>query len=104
MQVDANNYNVLGRLGPHYPQQEFRPKGNGLGKTAQDGTGQEKGSEKTQKKGVSSSSSEGRLNVQAAKALTAQTAQAIAELPPNGRNQAPHVVGKNVGLLTPCYV
>jgi hypothetical protein len=105
MQVETNNYNILGRVGPHYPQPEYRPKNNSeSGKATPEGAEQKSHSEKASTKLLFSHSTEGRLNLQAAKALTAETALAISQLPPNGRNQGPHNIGKNVGLLPPRYV
>jgi hypothetical protein len=106
MQVDTNNYNTLGRIGPHYPQPEYRPKGNSeTGKTSQEGSSNRgKQPDLVAKERLLTISSEGRLNLQAVKALTAQTASAISQLPPEGRNQGPHIIGKDVGLLAPRYI
>ncbi|MDR0620687.1 MAG: hypothetical protein LBJ61_02235 [Deltaproteobacteria bacterium] len=117
MQIDSgNNYNTLGRMGPIYPRPEYRPRNpakdtpeetkggaqdkvdvsGGKAKKRQANEGQ-----KTQK--AQAAVADGRLNLQSAKALTQITAQAIAELPPEGRNQSPHAV-QGLGLLAPRYV
>jgi hypothetical protein len=118
MQIESgNNYNTLGRLGPIYPRPEYRPKnapkdnseetkGGGQDKVTVAG---EKGgnskakAQKDQKAQAQVSVAEGRLNLQSAKALTQITADAIATLSPDGRNQGPHRV-QGLGMLSPRYI
>jgi hypothetical protein len=118
MQVDSgNNYNTLGRMGPIYPRPEYRPKGPPKENTeetkggAQDkvkltgGQGDKAKAKAQKERGVQAQPvvAEGRLNLQSAKVLTQITAEAITQLPPDGRNQGPHSV-KGTGLLSPRYV
>jgi hypothetical protein len=112
MQVESNNnYNTLGRMGPIYPRPEYRPKS-----VPQESPGQDPGRERDKvdvsqgqggkakaQKAQASALVEGRLNVNAAKALTARTAEAISQLPPLGVRQAPHAV-QGLGMMAPRYV
>ncbi|MDR2301159.1 MAG: hypothetical protein LBF38_03860 [Deltaproteobacteria bacterium] len=118
MQIDSgNNYNTLGKMGPIYPRPEYRPKnstkdnpeetqGGAKDKVNVSGGKGEKGKAAKDQKAQAQTQpalSDGRLNLQSAKILTQATAEAIANLPPEGRNQAPHTV-KGLGLLPPRYV
>ncbi|MDR2367229.1 MAG: hypothetical protein LBF58_03830 [Deltaproteobacteria bacterium] len=122
MQIDSNNnYNTLGRMGPIYPRPEYRPKyapkdnpeeskagqdkvnvSGGRGEKAKDRKGQKELTAQSRAQ-AQPAVPEGRLNLQTAKTLTKVTAEAIAGLPPDGRNQGPHAV-QGLGLLAPRYV
>ncbi|MDR3205376.1 MAG: hypothetical protein LBV23_11680 [Deltaproteobacteria bacterium] len=114
MQVENNNYNTLGRLGPLYPRPEYRPKNNAETGAERGGAKEEAGQreglkltlgQKSFKKAEAiKANRDERLTLSMAKSLTEETAQAITLLPPDGRRHAPHVTGPNMGLLIPTYV
>lgn len=108
MQVEPkNNYNVLGRMGPTQPRPEYRPRSAPEGdspKTGTDGGGQNSKSLERAKTGPIAASAESRLSLQAAKALTAETAQAIANLNPTAAKGPHSSLGPDAGLMYPRYV
>jgi hypothetical protein len=118
MQIDSGNYNTLGRLGPVYPRPEYRPKSPSKDTSGEAGESGRDKVDVANGKGEQSSTKarkdlkaqnrtqaveSGRLNLQSAKSLTLVTAEAISNLPPQGRNQAPHMT-QGLGLLSPRYI
>jgi hypothetical protein len=108
MQVEPkNNYNVLGRLGPTQPRPEYRPRAatDGSGAKAEGGVPEREAKAGQRLAAAAAASTEGRLNLAAAKALCQATAEAIESLDPRACNQGPHVlVGRGAGLMYPRYV
>jgi hypothetical protein len=119
VQVENGSYNVLGRLGPHYPKPEHRPKSSPGGvveqerpSVGQDRTSQERSGGLADKTDLSLRPQraqttaavvpEGRLNLQAAKNLTAETAAVISRLDPLSRSV--HLPETDVGLLPSRYI
>jgi hypothetical protein len=108
MQVEPkNHYNVLGRMGPLQPRPEYRPRPSTTEAESQKAGGEadKRGSSRAERRSaLASVPGEGRLSLQAAKALTAATAEAIADLDPNGR-KAPHAaLERGASLMIPRYV
>jgi hypothetical protein len=119
MQVEnRNNYNTLGRMGPIYPREEFRPpKKNPTELTTEnDGLKGDGDKKKTQKeseslilsaglkgKGAKSQSIPERLNLAGIKALVSQTSESISELAPQETSGCPHRQIEGYGLLYPTY-
>jgi hypothetical protein len=108
MQVEPkNNYNVLGRLGPTQPRPEYRPRGtlDGTGAKAEGGGAEREAKAGQRPAAAAAATSDGRLNLAAAKTLCQATAEAIGSLDPRACNQGPHVlVGRGAGLMYPRYV
>ncbi|MDR2459494.1 MAG: hypothetical protein LBE38_01730 [Deltaproteobacteria bacterium] len=119
MQVDnRNNYNTLGRMGPIYPRQEFRPPQKNLTENSEDPKGlkgdapgkktQKEDSEslilsdKLKRKSAAKSAPE-RINLQEAKALVTITGEDISALDPKSDYGCPHNGVEGFGLLYPTY-
>jgi hypothetical protein len=106
MQVEPkNNYNLLGRMGPLQPRAEYRP-GKPKEESAKtgDGAGERSPERLAPRKVLGGTSGEGRLSLQAAKALTAATAEAIESLDPGSRKGPHSDLAGQVGLMSPRYV
>jgi hypothetical protein len=116
MQVEnANNYNTLGRMGPIYPRQEFRPPQKNPLET-EDSSGK-LGGKKSQKEEESLTLSpnlkrksaqkaenlDGPLSPKDVRTLTSHTAAQITELSPVGTWGCPHGEIQGYGLLYPIY-
>lgn len=110
MQVTTNNYNVLGKVGPHYERPEYRPPDQGAENAIQNGgarpqpkadrsTLSTKNSEAAPKRDITFSPA--RLNLDGARALVASTAGLIEELTPQS-TESPHLRLPQ-GLMRPTY-
>ncbi len=97
MQVANNNYNVLGKVGPHYERPEYRPPSQtdlendnqGAGHTRPDRrTLSTRNTEAAPRKAVSLPS--GKVTLDKAQELTAATCGLIGQLPPYSTSQEPH--------------
>ncbi|MDR2422093.1 MAG: hypothetical protein LBE01_01800 [Deltaproteobacteria bacterium] len=108
--IENLNYNPLGLIGPLRPRPEYRPP------STREESSNSKG-EPTAKKTASGqvaanpkeaqkikSEADGRLNLATAQSLTRETSEAIANLPPEGRNAGPHRLNPYWGLVSPRYV
>lgn len=105
------NYNVLGKMGSVYPRPEYVPHGTTENK--KEDTNSEKGihnhilsrkDNSSNSSSVSSNSQESRINLQAARSLTVETATGIMSLSPEGINVGPHKFSPTIGLLNPQYI
>lgn len=107
----ANNYNALGRLGPHYERPEYRPPERPAAGDSQDvGRGQ-RGDRRT----LSTKNTDvpvktaavqvpmGRLNLDNVQKLISSTADMIRDLSPRTTSQEPHSY-LPTSLMTPVYV
>ena len=110
MQVSTNNYNVLGKVGPHYDRPEYRPPDPNTENASQSSgapaqpkadrsTLSTKNSEAAPKKEAASAPA--RLNLDGARALVAATAGLIEEIPPQS-TESPHLRLPS-GLMRPTY-
>ena len=113
MQVEPkNNYNVIGKMGPLQPRPEYRPKSFPDGEGQKAGESKNSGGEKTRRdperleqRKVSAAASTGeKLSLQAAKALTEATSDAIMDLDPRARKGPHSALGPEAGLMYPRYV
>ena len=105
----VNNYNVLGKVGPHYERPEYRPPAGG-----NEGESPRAGDRRTLTKNGASMArpadkpppppvSAARLNLAGARNLAAALAAQISILPPQSTDREPHAWVRN-SLLTPIYV
>jgi hypothetical protein len=110
MQVEPkSNYNVLGRMGPLHPRPEYRPKtadeGEGLKSGGErDAQSRKRAAERPAAAAAAQAVPEGRLSLQAAKALTAAAAEAIAGLDPLAVKGPHYALGRGAALMWPRYV
>ena len=105
----VNNYNVLGKLGPHYERPEYRPPSGEnerpssartedrrtLSGVKKDGT--------TAKKPAPAPVPAARLNLAGARNLVSALAAQISVLPPQSTDREPHT-WLRTSLMTPVYV
>ena len=110
MQVTTNNYNVLGKVGPHYERPEYRPPEQSPDNTA--GQASELARPKSDRSTLSTKNTEAapkkeaaaalpRLNLDGARALVASTSVMIEQLSPQS-TQSPHLRLPS-GLMRPTY-
>ena len=107
----VNNYNVLGKLGPHYEKPEYRPPAResddheavpartGDRRTLSGANRNEAAKNKPAPPPVPS----GRLNPASARGLVRNLAAQITSLPPHSTDREPHTWLKS-SLMTPVYV
>jgi len=105
----VNNYNTLGKVGPHYERPEYRPpaKGSDENQPSSARTGDRRtlstaknGAEKKQPAPVPIPA---KLNMAGARNLVAALAAQISILPPQSTDREPHAWLRS-SLLTPIYV
>ena len=103
----VNNYNVLGRLGPHYERPEYRPQS---GPSDERDAAQARGDRQTlsskergKKAPAPVPANPGRLNLASARNLARNLAAQIVRLPPHSTDREPHT-WLRASLLTPVYV
>ena len=110
MQIVTNNYNALGKIGPHYDRPEYRPpeqppvdenKPQPVPPQGDRRTLSTRNTDAPLKKAVSLSSA--RLSLDNAQTLVYSTAALIRNLPPHSTSQEPHL-RLPTGLMTPVYV
>ncbi|MDR2349087.1 MAG: hypothetical protein LBF41_00480 [Deltaproteobacteria bacterium] len=113
---NSNNYNPLGRMGPLYQRPEYHPpKKNPAGTGADNGVKGEGDKKETPKDTLSLSQKikgketakkqdpSQKMNLQAAKNLTAETCGEIAELSPGSTEGCPHKMLLGGVFVYPMY-
>ncbi|MDR2935200.1 MAG: hypothetical protein LBV70_04890 [Candidatus Adiutrix sp.] len=106
----VNNYNVLGKLGPHYERPEYRPP---AGESEERPPSARTGDRRTlsgaaQKNGPAANKPApapvpaAKLNLAGARGLVGALAAQISALPPQSTDREPHTWLKT-SLLTPIY-
>lgn len=110
MWVTANNYNSLGKIGPHYERPEYRPpqETDTEKKPAADPAARgDRRTLSTKNTDVAPktapSQPTGKLTLDLARGLTADTCGLIRDLPPQSTTREPHAWLPS-SLLTPAYV
>ncbi|MDR2946793.1 MAG: hypothetical protein LBV79_08615 [Candidatus Adiutrix sp.] len=111
MQVSSNNYNSLGKLGPHYERPEYRPPEPQTSADGQQKALEQRGDRRTlSTKNTSVPAKKaapvmptGRLNLGEARNLAAHTASLILALPPQSTTREPHSLA-GFRLMKPVYV
>ena len=110
MQISNTNYNVLGKVGPHYERPEYRPPEQPISGEGQSRAPERRGDRSTlstkntdvaAKKAVAMPT--GRLNLSSAQNLVENTADMILSLPPQSTTHEPHTRVPS-SLMTPIYV
>ena len=110
MQIFNSNYNVLGKVGPHYERPEYRPPEQPGAGDGQPRAVEQRGDRRTlstkntdvaAKKTMAQPT--GRLNLSAARNLVEDTADMIRSLPPQSTSHEPHTRVPS-SLMTPIYV
>lgn len=107
----SNNYNALGRLGPHYERPEYRPPEKPATDESQDAGRGIRGDRRTLStkntdvplKKAAVQVPTGRLNLDNAQGLVVSTAAMIRDLAPHSTDQAPHSY-LPTSLMAPVYV
>jgi hypothetical protein len=107
----VNNYNVLGKLGPHYERPEYRPPAGESedrptsarteDRRTLSGEAQKKGA--AAKKPAPAPVPATRLNLAGARNLVGALAAQISTLPPQSTDREPHT-WLRTSLMTPVYV
>lgn len=110
MQIANNNYNSLGKLGPHYERPEYRPPDKQPAGEGHSSASRPKGDRSTlSTKNTSVAPKQaltvptGKLNLSAAESLVESTADLIRALPPQSTSRAPHLWAPS-SMMTPVYV
>jgi len=104
----VNNYNVLGKLGPHYERPEYRPPaGGGEERPPSARTGDRSTLSGAKKNGTAANRPAPvpvtRLNLAGARNLVSALAAQISVLPPQSTDREPHTWLRS-NLMTPVYV
>ncbi|MDR1920626.1 MAG: hypothetical protein LBS31_02650 [Candidatus Adiutrix sp.] len=111
MQVAANSYNSLGRLGPHYERPEFRPPATAEQNGETPSRGMTRGDRSTLSvrnaagslKKAGAAAPAGKPNLEQVRVLIADTAGLIRNLAPYSTSHSPHAHLPQ-RLMTPVYV
>ncbi|MDR2725089.1 MAG: hypothetical protein LBC90_03285 [Candidatus Adiutrix sp.] len=106
----VNNYNPLGKLGPHYERPEYRPP---AGESENQPSSARAGDRRTLSQSQNGAEKKSpapapvpvpaKLNMAGARNLVAALAAQISLLPPQSTDREPHTWLRS-GLLTPVYV
>jgi len=102
----VNNYNVLGKLGPHYERPEYRPpSGENEERPSTARTGDRRTLSGVQKNGTKKPAPvpAAKLNLAGARNLVSALAAQITVLPPQSTDREPHT-WLRTSLMTPVYV
>jgi hypothetical protein len=107
----VNNYNVLGKLGPHYERAEYRPPaGESEDRPPSARTGDRRTLSDASKNQAAAGKSKpapapvpARLNLAGARSLVSALAIQISLLPPQSTDREPHT-WLRTSLMTPVYV